>query len=345
MVTPGCLDSATQLGIVEMQSSADGTADQTTTDTGLSAAFTSSTRSIRTRLHTGDARRGHDPHGVMPDGNGHVLIGQAAVIDLSAAPAARSASKDARGDVRTARGSWCGGRRRFECLGDAPAERSAAGHTRLSCQPPRLQHRAAPRLRASRLDLEALAPVVRGEVPLAIQATARAICSPRCASQRSSSCADPHRSVGGLDCRRRDRAPKVPVVVKPLTNLPSSIARATLENPARLRKPVSTSRSRRSKRTIRDSAQEVGNAIGYGLDRAVALSAVTLGARASGVSPIATARSRQARTRISSIWSGDPFELTTTAEQVFISGREYRGTRVSGSSSSGIATSKRMPRW
>src|SRR4051795_424 len=39
VVTPGWLDSATQLGVVEIPSSAEGTADQATSDPGLSAAF------------------------------------------------------------------------------------------------------------------------------------------------------------------------------------------------------------------------------------------------------------------------------------------------------------------
>src|SRR4051812_21708696 len=39
VVTPGWLDSATQLGVVEIPSAAEGTADQTTSDPGLSAAF------------------------------------------------------------------------------------------------------------------------------------------------------------------------------------------------------------------------------------------------------------------------------------------------------------------
>ena len=68
--------------------------------------------------------------------------------------------------------------------------------------------------------------------------------------------------------------------------------------------------------------QEAGNAIAYGLDRDAALRAVTLDA----------ARTWGVEARLGSlevgkdadvvVWSGDPFELTTRAERVFIAGRE-----------------------
>jgi predicted amidohydrolase YtcJ len=72
----------------------------------------------------------------------------------------------------------------------------------------------------------------------------------------------------------------------------------------------------------RNLRQEAGNAIAYGLDRDAALQAVTLvPARLWGVAD-----------RIGSlevgkdadvvVWSGDPFDLATSAEHVFIKGRE-----------------------
>ena len=123
---------------------------------------------------------------------------------------------------------------------------------------------------------------------------------------------------------------KVPVVVKPLTNLPNfDSLGATLENPGRLAKAgvdiaLASFETHRSG-TLR---QEVGNAVAYGLDRAAALSAVTLGAaRIWGVAD-RYGSIEAGKDADLVIWSGDPFELTTTAEQVFISGREVpRDTR------------------
>jgi imidazolonepropionase-like amidohydrolase len=119
-------------------------------------------------------------------------------------------------------------------------------------------------------------------------------------------------------------ARKVPVVVKPLTNIPSFDALgATLENAARLSKAGATVvLSSFDTHNARNLRQEAGNAIANGLDRDAALRAVTLEpARVWGVAD-----------RIGSldvgkdadvvVWSGDPFELTTRAEHVFIAGRE-----------------------
>jgi imidazolonepropionase-like amidohydrolase len=117
---------------------------------------------------------------------------------------------------------------------------------------------------------------------------------------------------------------KVPVIVKPLTDIPSFDALgATLENPARLSKAgvllVLSSFDTHNARNLR---QEAGNAISYGLDREAALRAVTLEpARAWGVAD------RLGSLEVGKdadvvVWSGDPFELTTAAERVFIAGRE-----------------------
>ena len=68
--------------------------------------------------------------------------------------------------------------------------------------------------------------------------------------------------------------------------------------------------------------QEVGNAISYGLDAADALRSVTLApAQVWGVGT-STGSLTPGKDADLVIWSGDPFELTTHAEHVFIRGRE-----------------------
>ena len=78
----------------------------------------------------------------------------------------------------------------------------------------------------------------------------------------------------------------------------------------------------------RNLRQEAGNAIAYGLDRDAALRAVTLtpaqvwgiAARYGSLEP--------GKDADVVVWSGDPFELTTGPEHVFIQGREMsRDTR------------------
>ena len=72
--------------------------------------------------------------------------------------------------------------------------------------------------------------------------------------------------------------------------------------------------------------QEVGNAISYGLDRDEALRAVTLAAAQVWGVADTTGSLTPGKDADVVIWSGDPFELTTHAEQVFIRGREIPKT-------------------
>jgi imidazolonepropionase-like amidohydrolase len=173
--------------------------------------------------------------------------------------------------------------------------------------------------------MEALGPVVRGELPLAVNANRASdlLAAMRLADEFHlklilMGAIEGWRVAGELAAR------KIPVVVKPLTDIPSFDALgATIENPARLSKAgVTLVLSSFDTHNARNLRQEAGNAIAYGLDRDAALRAVTLEpARVWGVAD-----------RVGSIevgkdadvvvWSGDPFELTTGPEHVFIAGRE-----------------------
>jgi imidazolonepropionase-like amidohydrolase len=120
------------------------------------------------------------------------------------------------------------------------------------------------------------------------------------------------------------------VIVKPLTDIPSFDALgASLENAARLsRAGVPLVLSSFDTHNARNLRQEAGNAISYGLDREAALQAVTLEpARVWGVADRLGSLDVGKDADVV-VWSGDPFELTTGAERVFISGREVpRETR------------------
>jgi imidazolonepropionase-like amidohydrolase len=119
-------------------------------------------------------------------------------------------------------------------------------------------------------------------------------------------------------------AHKVPVVVKPLTDIPSFDAlAATLENPARLsRAGVTLVLSSFDTHNARNIRQETGNAIAYGLDPDAALRAVTLEpARVWGVADrLGSLEAGKDADLV--VWSADPFELTTNVERVFIKGVE-----------------------
>jgi imidazolonepropionase-like amidohydrolase len=176
-----------------------------------------------------------------------------------------------------------------------------------------------------RLDLEALGPVVRGELPLAINVNRASdlLAAIRLAGEFRLKLI----LVGAAEGWRvasELAAAKVPVVVKPLTNIPTFDALgATLENAARLsRAGVTLVLSSFETNNARNLRQEAGNAISYGLAPDAALRAVTMEpARVWGVADRAGSLEVGKDADVV-VWSGDPFELTTRAEHVFIAGRQ-----------------------
>ncbi len=332
IVTPGLIESSTEIGIVEIFGSAEGTADQSTTDAGLSAAFTvvdafngESAVIPVTRVD------GITSAVVRPGGSGHVFEGQGALVTLTGAQAPDAVVK---APVAM-----------FAMLGEAGA--GAEGGSRVSAM---LRLREAlqdaldfARNRAAwnagqrrdyargRLDLEALGAVVRGELPLAIEAN-RA--SDLLAAMRL---ADEFHlkmiligAAEGWKVAAEIARHKIPVVVKPLTDIPSFDALgATLENPARLAAAgVTVLLSSFDTHNARNIRQEAGNAIANGLDRETALRGVTLSpAQVWGVAD-RVGSLEVGKDADVVIWGGDPFELTTNVEAVFIGGREMpRQTR------------------
>lgn len=325
VVTPGWLDSATQLGIVEIPSSAEGTADQSTTDPGLSAAFNvvdsfnGATTLIPVTRIEGITRA------VVRPGGSHVLLGQGALIDLSGAQAPASIMKAPVAmfaQLGEAGAAAEGGSRASAILRLREALQDAIDFARNRVAWNTAQRRPYAR---GRLDLEALGPVVRGELPLAIAAN-RA--SDLLAALRL---ADEFKLklilMGAAESwivSDQLVAHKVPVIIKPLTNIPGFEALgATLENAARLsRAGVTLVLSSFDTNNARNLRQEAGNAISYGLDRDAALRAVTLTpAEVWGVAAQYGSLDAGKDADVV-VWSGDPFELTTGAEHVFIQGRE-----------------------
>ena len=332
IVTPGWIESATQIGIVEIPSGAEGTDDQASTDKELSAAFNvvdsfngDSTVIPVTRVE------GITRAVVMPAGTGHAILGQGALFDLSGSQVPASVVKAPVAmfaNLGEAGAASEGGSRASAMLRLREALQDALDFMRNRAAWNTAQRRPYGR---GRLDLEALGPVVRGELPLAINANRASdlLAAIRLADEFHlklilMGAAEGWRVADELAAR------KVPVVVKPLTDIPSFDALgATLENPARLSKAgVTLVLSSFDTHNARNLRQEAGNAISNGLDRDAALRAVTLEpARVWGVAE------RVGSLEVGKdgdlvVWSGDPFELTTGAEHVFISGREMsRDTR------------------
>jgi imidazolonepropionase-like amidohydrolase len=177
----------------------------------------------------------------------------------------------------------------------------------------------------SRLDLEALQPVLKGQEPLVVEANRASdlLAAIRLAHEFNIRLV----LMGGSEAwmvADQLAAAHVPVVVKALTDIPTfDSLGATLENPARLAKAGVTialaTFDTHNSRTLR---QEAGNAIAYGMSRDAALEAVTLTpATLWGVAD-RVGSLEPGKDADVVVWSGDPFELTTGPEHVFIKGRE-----------------------
>ena len=287
IITPGWIESSTNIGIVEIGLSAEGTADQNTTDKELSAAFNVvdafnplSTVIPVTRVE------GITRALVAPGGTGNVILGQAAVFDLAGeqvpasvtrAPAAMFAA------LGEAGAALAGGSRASAILRLREALQDAIDFNLHRAAWNAAQRRNYAR---GRLDLEALRPVLRGEIPLAIQANRASdmLAAIRLAEEFKLRLVLLGAAEGWTIADELAKR-KIPVVVKPLTNIPSFDAlAASLENAARLQKAgVTLVLSSFDTHNASNLRQEAGNAISHGLAREDALRAVTLTPARTGV--------------------------------------------------------------
>ncbi|HSR43463.1 MAG TPA: amidohydrolase family protein, partial [Longimicrobiales bacterium] len=319
VVTPGLIDASTRLGLVEVGAVGE-TRDYAMGGDPVTAAF--------------DVRDGINPRSTLVEVNrlggvttvvtrpaGGLVSGQAAVIDLvgssvgemmvrpRAAMAAAYGGDDdgSRGEVSL---------RLRELFDDARfwAENRDAWQ-RGSSRP--LSH--------SRLDLEALQPVLAGQMPLVVEVN------------RASDIEAVLRLADeyGLDLVVEGGAEAwivadalaeadVPVILKPLTNLPAGFDRlgARFDNAALLREAgVRVVISTFDAHNVRNLPREAGNAVRFGMSWDDALRAVTLEpARVLGIDD---RYGSLAAGKVANlvVWSGDPFELSTRPDVVMIRGR------------------------
>jgi imidazolonepropionase-like amidohydrolase len=116
---------------------------------------------------------------------------------------------------------------------------------------------------------------------------------------------------------------KTPVVLDPLEDLPSSFDRlgASLDNAARLQRAgVRIAFSNGDGSNARLIRQLAGNAVAHALDWNAALIAITAGP--ADIVGVGATRGRIAVGQVADLvlWSGDPLEVTSLAERVWIGG-------------------------
>lgn len=179
-------------------------------------------------------------------------------------------------------------------------------------------------LSESRLDFAALQPVLDGSMPLLIEAHRASDIVAVLALAREYGFRPV--IVGGSEAwmvADELAAAEVPVILKPLTSLPSSFERlgARFDNAARLAEAgVAIAISSFENHRAPTIAQEAGNAVRFGLSREAALRAITLAP--AEIYGVADRYGSLDPGKVADlvVWSGDPLEVTTLPEIVIIEG-------------------------
>jgi imidazolonepropionase-like amidohydrolase len=178
----------------------------------------------------------------------------------------------------------------------------------------------------SRLDLAALQPVLRGELPLVLEAHRASDIQTaiRIAQEYDLRLIIAGGTEGWMVADDLARA-RVPVLVKVLRNLPESFESlgARYDNAALLRRAgVQVAITTGETYKAFNIRQEAGNAVAYGLPYEEALRAVTLyPAQIFGVADrYGTLEAGKVANVV--VWDGDPLELLTDVEHVIIRGQE-----------------------
>jgi imidazolonepropionase-like amidohydrolase len=328
-VTPGLFNPSTLLGLVEV-SAVPETRQASALNTGadrVHAAFRV-WEGINTASVLFAAARNEGITSVMVHPNGGLVAGQAAVLDLVngslsdmlvKAPVAMVAQLgDAGAAAAGAKGELLVKLR--ELLDDTRAYIT----TRAAFD--RGQSRE---LAASRSDLEAMIPVLRGQLLMIVAAEASSDIEAALGIAREYGLRIA--IAGGSEAWRvadKLAAARVPVFAGAMNNIPGTFATlgARQENPGLLRRAgvevlLLGTGSDPDAFNVRNIRQEAGNAVAYGMSWDDALRSITLApAELFGVAD-RIGSLRPGRVANIVVWSGDPFEFSTRVEHVLVRGR------------------------
>ncbi len=319
-VTPGLVNSSTQLGLVEIGSS---TTEYSLGGNEVAAAF-QVFEAINPASQLIPVTRTDGITTVIAMPSGGLISGQAAALDLAGETVEALVMKTSVGIVahlnegaRSAGGGSRAGaiarlRRVLRDAQDYAARRE--DYLTGQMQP----------LAASQDDLEALLPVLQGELPLIVTANRRSDI------EAALRLADEFglriillRAREAWQVADRLAAQGIGVVLDPLDDVPSYDAPSPrLDNAAMLAEAgVPVAFATFDAHNARNVRQLAGNAVANGMEWADALQAVTsTPAALFGLDDAGTLAPGHWANVV--VWSGDPFEFSTAAEHVFIHGRE-----------------------
>ena len=329
-VTPGLINSSTQLGLVEIGQVADTRDASAQGKDNIAAAFTVWDGLNPSSVYLAPARKeGVTTFVVLPGGG--LVSGQAAMIDLVdgttsdmmlKSPVAMVAEV---GDAQQA-----GTRARGELLGKL---RELLEDTKFY-----MIHRAdfdraqSRNLSARRIDLEAMIPVVQGRLPLLVEVDKESDID---ATLRLGRQYGLKLIIGGgaeaWMMADKIAAAGVPVLTGAMNNIPSSFSTlGTRQENAALLAAAGVSIALVGNAgggdeeafNVRNVKAEAGNSVAYGLSWDNALKAVTLWpAQIFGVADrVGTLQPGREGNIV--VWSGDPFEFSSRVEHVLVRGVE-----------------------
>jgi imidazolonepropionase-like amidohydrolase len=332
-VTPGLIDAQTQLGLFDVGFGGGPTdnAARGRVGDGITPSFTAWEGVNPRSVYIGPARQGGVTSVITgPSGNG-LISGQTAIVDLVDGTIGDMLIKAPTGMLAT-----------FDLpVSDkigARAELYARMRELIEDTKAFMRNRAAferNQTRAysiGRSDLEAMIPVVEGKMPLMIQASRASDIEAAIKFAKENSLKLV--IVGGAEAWQvadKLAAAKVPVLAGAMNNIPLQFNALgqRQENAGLLRAAGvavaiigNNGDGDEEQFNIRNLRQEAGNAIAYGLTWAEGLRATTLGpAEIFGVADRVGSLQAGREANVV-IWSGDPFELSTLPEHVFVRGRE-----------------------
>lgn len=331
VVTPGFIQADSTLGAVEV-SQVPTSADRATHSAAISAGFDISLGLNPDSILLPVSRLAGITHAVTTppydDRRGRALqfAGQAAVIDLAQRPQMVTRPRAA---MVLEMGEGGAGR-----AGGARGSAIVQLRTTLADVRHFAAHRAAydrgegrPQS-LSRVDLEALVPVVQGRMPLIVKVDRASDISEMIALAREEKL---RVIIDGAEegWRVADEisAANVPVILDPLADLPRSFSElgATMENAARLHAAGVTIVIKTGSgvaHRARELRYGAGNAVAWGLPHEAAVAAITVNpARVFGVADrIGTLEAGRAADLV--LWNGDPLEPLSQPQALFVEGVE-----------------------
>ena len=322
-VTPGLIDGAGQLGLVEI-SAVPGTREASLQGDTIAAAFNVA-EGINPASTLIAVNRIEGVTTALAVPVGHLVSGQAVLIDLDGTTIEQMLVKSPVGvvvDLSESGKDEAGGSRAGSADRLRRVFRDALEYERRQSDFGRAQMRP---LSASAADLEALLPVLHGREPLIAVANRRSDIETALRLAREfklklvlSGGAE------GWEIASAIAAAGVPVLVEPMDNIPSYDALGIrYENAALLAKAgVTVALMETDTHKSHDLRQQAGNAVSHGMTWDQALRSVT--AAPAQIFGVADRYGSLETGKVANVvvWTGDPFEFSTGVEHVLIRGKE-----------------------